>query len=130
MTDKIIEHPDAALMAEVTAEQRIVNTPEACALQEAIFEAMLAYYKYLDANGMFCKDEPLSPDQIKQQREEIERGTYCGDWPLQRASAVVATCNWIGEMDLFLKDGPNDRRYGRGEDPDFFERGLNPMPRR
>jgi hypothetical protein len=122
MTDKIVEHPAAALMTEVEAEQRIVNTPEACALQEAIFEAMLAYYKYLDANGMFFKDEALSPDQL----EEIERGTFV-DWPLMRASAVVATCDSAGEMNIFLKDGPNDRRYGGGVDPDPEERGLNPV---
>lgn len=122
MTDKIVEHPAAALMTEVEAEQRIVNTPEAYALKKAIFDAMLAYYKYLDANGLFFKDEAFSPGQL----EEFERGVFC-NWPLLRASAVVATCDAAGEMEIVLKDGPSDRRYGEGVDPDPEERGLNPV---
>jgi hypothetical protein len=41
------------LMAEVKTERAIADTPEAEALQEAIFDAVRAYYEYLDRHGLF-----------------------------------------------------------------------------
>jgi hypothetical protein len=48
----IYDHPAAALMAEVKAEQAIASTPEALALQEAIYAAVRAYHEYLDRHGL------------------------------------------------------------------------------
>ena len=48
----IVDHPAAALMAEVKAEHAVAEAPEAQALQEAIFSAVRAYYDYLDRHGV------------------------------------------------------------------------------
>jgi hypothetical protein len=48
-----IDHPAIALMTEVEAERAIVTTPEAEALQTAIFDAVRAYCEYLDRHGLF-----------------------------------------------------------------------------
>jgi hypothetical protein len=100
----VVDHPAAALMAEVEAERAIADTPEAEALQDAIFHAVKAYYEYLDRHGLF----------------------YDADRQLLKASALHVICDMLGAMEIILKDGPIDRRYGQGEDPDPFEQGLNP----
>jgi hypothetical protein len=43
---EIVQRPAAALINEVNAEREIANASEAEALQDAIFEAVFAYYKY------------------------------------------------------------------------------------
>ena len=100
----VVDHPAAALMTEVEAERAIVTTPEAEALQEAIFDAVRAYYEYLDRRGLFYDD----------------------DRDLAKASGLYVICDMIGTIDIFLKDGPGDRRYGQGKDPDPFGQGRNP----
>jgi hypothetical protein len=96
--------PPASLMAEVAAEERIIGTKEAQALQHNILTAVNAYYEYLNQNGLFFDHE----------RE------------LLRASALIVTCDMNGEIEIVLKDGAIDRRYGTGGDPDPEGRNLNP----
>jgi hypothetical protein len=100
----VVDHPAKVLMAEVKVERDIADTPEAQALQEAIFTAVRAYYDYLDLNGLF----------------------YDAERELVRASALHVICDMCGDVDIMLKDGPIDRRYGDGEDPDPFGTGLSP----
>jgi hypothetical protein len=100
----IVNHPAAALMTEVKTERAITGTAEAEALQEAIFDAVTAYYKYLDRHGLF----------------------YDADRELVRASELHLICDMCGDIEIILKDGPIDRRYGPGEDPDPFGEGRNP----
>ncbi len=100
----VVNHPAAALMAEVEAERAIADTPEAQALQNAIFDAVRAYYEYLDRHGLF----------------------YDAERELVRATALHVICDMCGTMDIMIKDGALDRRYGDGEDPDPFGTGLNP----
>src|SRR5215218_289391 len=92
---EIVDHPAARLMTEVNAEREIASAPEAVVLQDAIFEAVFAYYKYLDSNGLF----------------------YDADRDLLRASGLHVIHNGM-DCDIRLKDGAIDRRYGGGEDPD------------
>jgi hypothetical protein len=100
----VVDHPAAALMTEVEAERAIVTTPEADALRAAIFDAVRAYYEYLNRRGLF----------------------YDADRDLVKASALYVICDMIGDMEIILKDGPIDRRYGQGKDPDPFGQGRNP----
>lgn len=100
----VVNHPACALMAEAEAERAIADTPEAEALQRAIFDAVRAYYKYLDRHGLF----------------------YDADRELVRASGLNVFCDMCGNVETVLKDGPLDRCYGNGMDPDPFCGGHNP----
>jgi hypothetical protein len=42
-----------------------------------------------------------------------------------KASALHVTYDGC-DYDVVLKDGPIDRRYNGGKDPDLEQRGLNP----
>ena len=84
----VVDHPAAALMAEVEAERAIEDTPEAQALQDAICDALRAYYVYLDRHGLFYN-------------VETERG----------ASALhIIYDGW--SYQIIPKEGAIDRRYG------------------
>jgi hypothetical protein len=100
----VVNHPAAALMAEAKAEQAIVDMPEAKALQHAILDAVTAYYEFLNSHGLF----------------------YDADRELLRASGLNVFCDMCGTIDIILKDGPIDRCYGNGEDPDPCGGGHNP----
>ena len=100
----VVDNPAEALMVEVDAEFAIVTTPEAEALQQAICDAVRAYYEYLDHRGLF----------------------YDVDRDLVKASALYVICDMIGDIEIFLKDGPAERRYRQGKDPDPFGSGRNP----
>ncbi len=92
----IAHHPLSALMTEVKSESAIADTPEAQVLQQAIYEAVEAYYNYLDRSGLI----------------------YDHDRDLLRASGLHVIRNLCGGIEIVLKDGALDRRYGDGEDPD------------
>jgi putative DNA primase/helicase len=62
-------------------------------LQETIFAAVESYYKYLDRHGLFYDDE----------REQL------------RATALIVTCDALGDMEIVLKDGAKDRRVRAAE---------------
>jgi hypothetical protein len=99
----ILNHPATALMVEVQAERASAATPEAEALVHAICKATSDYWEYLDQHGII----------------------YDYERDLMRASALHVTYNG-SDYDIVLKDGPIDRRYNGGEDPDVERRGLNP----
>jgi hypothetical protein len=100
----VVDNPAEALMIEVDAEWAIVTTPVAEALQQAICDAVGAYYEYLDRHGLF----------------------YDADRYLVKASGLHVICDMTGDIGIILKDGPADRRYGQGEDPDPLGPGRNP----
>ena len=85
----IFNHPAAALMTEVKAEREIADAPEAEALQQAIFDAVGAYYEYLERHGLF----------------------YDADRDLVKATGLHVICDMTG-IEIFLKGGAIDRRYG------------------
>ena len=92
----VINHPAAALMPEVDAEKAITSTPEARALQEAICQAMRAYCAYLVRGGWVWDEE----------REIVQ------------ASDLHVICDLGGYyVEITLKDGLIDRRYGTGVNP-------------
>ena len=99
----ILNHPATALMVEVQAERAIAATAEAEVLVQAICKAISDYWEYLDQHGII----------------------YDYERDLMRASALHVTYNG-SDYDIVLKDGPIDRRYNGGEDPDVERRGLNP----
>ena len=99
----VVDHPAKSLMGEVKAEREISSTPEARALQEAILQAVRAYWDYLERHG-------LHYDETRD---------------LVRASALHVVCDF-DSVDIFLKDGAIDRRYRGGDDPDPFYSGRNP----
>lgn len=101
----VVNHPAAALMAEVAEERAIADTPEAQDLVSAICKATSAYWDYLERSGLIYDDKR----------------------DLMRASALhIVYDGWSG-WEFILKDGPIDRRYRCGEDPDPEHRGLNPI---
>jgi hypothetical protein len=104
MSEVGINHP-SALMAEAKREREVVDTAEAQALMAAIFRAVSTYRDYLDCHGLFYDD----------------------DRELMLASGLRVTCDINGEMEIILKDGPIDRLYGDGEDPDPFGTLLTMM---
>ena len=99
----VVDHPAAALMCEIEAERAVAATPEAVALMEKVCQAISDYRDYLDRHGLIY-DEKRN---------------------LMRASALHVICDALG-CEVMLKDGPIDRRYNGGEDPDWERRGLNP----
>jgi hypothetical protein len=99
----VIDHPAATLMREVEAEQATTATPEAIALVARIYQSISEYWKYLDRNRLIY-DEKLE---------------------LMKASGLHITFDEMN-CEIVLKDGPIDRRYNGGEDPDPWRRGLNP----
>ena len=99
----VVDHPAAALMREVEAERAITETPEAVALMDNIFKSISDYWDYLDRHGLIYDDKRN----------------------LMRASALHVIHDICG-CEIFLKDGPIDRLFNGGEDPDPFCQGLNP----
>jgi hypothetical protein len=99
----VVDHPAAALMREVEAEQAIVEMPEATALIEKVFQSVSDYWNYLERHGLI----------------------YDYNRNLLRASALHVICDALG-CEIMLKDGPIDRRYNGGDDPDLFTKGFNP----
>jgi len=99
----VVEHSAAGLMREVEAERAIVETPEATALIEKVFQSVSDYWNYLERHGLI----------------------YDAERNLVRASALHVIHDLLG-CEIMLKDGPIDRRYNGGEDPDPFGTGLNP----
>jgi hypothetical protein len=99
----VVDHPAAALMSEVEAERAIATTPEAKTLINRIYQSISDYWDYLDHHGLIYDDKR----------------------DLMRASALHVSYDG-DECHVILKDGPIDRRYNGGEDPDPECRGLNP----
>ena len=70
---------------------------------EKVCTAISEYWKYFDRHAL----------------------TYDEQHNLPRASALHVIYDGIG-YDFVLTDGPIDRRFNGGEDPDPERRGLNP----
>jgi hypothetical protein len=105
---EVAAHPYREAMAEAKRELAIVNTPEAEAMLEAILTAVQRYTDYLDQSGLFYKDDPEDPD----------------DMPIEVSTALVVTSHPCLGIDVILKNGPCQRVYGFGTDPD--PDGRNP----
>ena len=79
----VVNHPAAALMAEVAEERAIADTPEAQDLVSAICKATSAYWDYLERSGLIYDDKR----------------------DLMRASALhIIYDGWSG-WEFILKDG-------------------------
>src|SRR5271167_3335579 len=99
---EVAAHPNREAMAEAERELAIINTPEATTLLEAILAAVQRYTDYLDQSGLFYKDDPEDPD----------------DMPIEVSTALVITSHPCLGIDVILKNGPCQRVYGFGTDPD------------
>src|SRR5262249_36109003 len=113
MTDNIVQHPHRDLMAEAKHERSIVDSAEAEKLQNAIFDAVIAYSDFLERNGLVWESGDLD------------------DLPRLKASALIIThyYGWPpGTTDIKLKDGACDRVYGNGANPDPFGNGPSDIP--
>ena len=96
-------------MAQAGRERAIVDAPKAVAMKEAIFAAVHKYMTYLNRAGMFYQDEhPDNSDYV----------------PLTVSTALVVTAHPYLGIDISLKDGPLQRVFGLGVDPD--PDGRNP----
>jgi hypothetical protein len=115
MNDKVVPHPHRDLMAEAKHEREITDSPEAQALQDAIFTAVRAYSDFLDGHGLVWEFgvDPHDPD-----------------WPRLKAQALVITVDYglANGIDIALKGGALDRVYGDGANPDPFGFGPPDIP--
>jgi hypothetical protein len=92
------------LVVRAEREREIVSSPEAQALQQAIYKAVRAYSDFLERH-----------DGLIWGRD--------GDdgLPTMMAQALVITADYgadYGSIDITLKDGALDQLYGEGADPD------------
>jgi hypothetical protein len=112
MSAMIAAHPYRDLMAEAERERQIIEGPESRALQERMFEAVLAYGDFLESQNLVW-DDVVDPPRLK-------------------AQSLVVTLDFgqRGSVDITLKDGALDRVYGKGRNPDPFEAGPPDIPHR
>jgi hypothetical protein len=111
MSDSVASHPYRELMAEAQHEREVADSPEGAALQDAVCVAVIAYSDFLERNGLIWGSG--------------------SDWPRQKARALVITRDYgegYGTTDFTLKDGPLDRVYGNGRNPDPEGRGPPDIP--
>jgi hypothetical protein len=98
----------AELMILAEKERAIIHTDEAFALRQVIWKAMDAYWEYLNRNGL-CWTDDCRP----------------------RATGLVAQYDigMGGKYDVYLKDGPLHRLYGKGQDPwPMWDNDEEPLP--
>jgi len=111
MSDSVASHPYRELMAEAQHEREVADSPEGAALQDAVAAAAGAYSDFLERNGVIWE---------------------CSfDYPRQKARALVISRDYgkdYGTTDITLKDGPLDRVYGNGRNPDPEGRGPPDIP--
>jgi hypothetical protein len=97
MTDDVIEHPQHTLMLEARHERKVVYSPEADILKNAIFDSVRAYSDFLQNKGLVWVDDADSPFESR-----------------MKAQALVVTCSYCidphGTIDINLKDGALDLR--------------------
>jgi hypothetical protein len=106
----VVAHPHRELMVEAKREREIVDTPKARALQEAIFEAVEAYWKYLNDHGLIMEEDSSS------------------DHYRVKASALMVTVDLPGTIEIWIKNGAADRVFGNGVNPDPDGRGPSDVP--
>ncbi len=100
MGTNLVSHPYRDLMSEAKQEREVADSPEADALKDDIVRAIVAYSDYLDRNGLIWEE---TPSGIR-----------------MKASALVVTLDYGrgDQIGITLKDGPLDRVYGTGFNPD------------
>jgi hypothetical protein len=106
MRGHAVSHPKDNLMMEAKIERDVADSAEAEALQGAIFIAVRAYSDFLEDRGVIWSEH--DPDEI----------------PSLKAQALVVTLDYgdgDNAIDIKLKNGPLDRVYGDGVDPDPFK---------
>jgi hypothetical protein len=91
-------------MDEAKREREVVESPEGQALLNALTDAVIAYYDFLDDNALI--DEVTADGELR-----------------IKASALVLTHSLDGTIEVTLKDGACDRVYGNGQNPDLYNRG-------
>jgi hypothetical protein len=104
MADNVVQHPKRGLMTEAVIERELCESPEAQALHEAIFKAVLGYVDFLHQHNMIFEYGP-DPDEL----------------PRMKAQALVVTVDFGADpdtIDISLKGGALDRVYGDGVNPD------------
>jgi hypothetical protein len=111
MTDSVIPHPHSDLLEEAKREREVAESPEGQRLREAIVDAVKAYSKFLDRNGLIFEhrgDEEL---------------------PRLKAEALVVTDHYgLEYTDITLKNGALDRVFGNGVNPCPFGLGPKDIP--
>jgi hypothetical protein len=105
----ITKHPHSDLMAEAKREREVVESQEGQALLNALMDAAIAYWEFLDRNALI--DEVTADGELR-----------------IKASALVVTHTLDGTIDVTLKDGACDRVYGNGQNPDLFGAGPGDIP--
>ena len=113
MTDNVVAHPHRELMAEARHERELADSPEAEVLQEAIDKSVRAYSEFLEQHGLIW-DHNADPDLLR-----------------LKAQALIVTLDYgspDNAVDITLKDGPLDRVYGNGINPDPWELGPPDIP--
>jgi hypothetical protein len=105
----ITRHPNYDLMAEAKRELEVVDSPEGQALLDALTDAAIAYWNFLDRNALI--DEVTADGELR-----------------IKASALVVTHTLDGTISVTLKDGAQDRVYGNGQNPDPFDAGPGDIP--
>jgi hypothetical protein len=111
MSDSVASHPYRELMAEAQHEREVADSPEGAALRDAVCAAVSAYSDFLERQGVIWE--------------------YSSDCPRLKAQALVITADYgedYGTIDITLKDGPLDRVYGNGRNPDPEGRGPPDIP--
>jgi hypothetical protein len=111
MGDNVVAHPYRELMAEAQREREILDTPEAWALQCAIWKAVSDYEDFLAQHDLLW-DEDESVDVM----------------PRFKATALVITSHFSGGCEIMIKDGAIDRVFSNGTNPDPYGRGPADIP--
>jgi hypothetical protein len=106
----LLAHPFRELMMEAQQERKIADSSESWALKQRIAEAVIAYSDFLDNHNLIWDDSV--------------------EFPRLKASSLVVTHDFGdgGSVDINLKDGPIDRVYGNGRNPDPFGAGSTDIP--
>ena len=102
MEDDVVPCPGFGLAIEAAHETKVASSPEAQALEDAICNAVRAYWDFLERHSMIWEERP-------------------DGFPRLKAQALVVTLDYgdrNNAVDITLKGGALDRVYGDGVDPD------------
>jgi hypothetical protein len=112
MTEVAKPYPCRELLEEAAREREIADSQEGKILQDAIDNAMGAYFAFLDRHGLIW-DANADPVSLLRLKARSLVATYdCGT-------------SWLN---ITLKDGAIDRVYGNGVNPDPDGRGPSDIP--
>jgi hypothetical protein len=112
--DQVVSHPHRQLMEEAEHERAVTESLEGYALVQALCRAIDAYSQFLDNQNLIWDwNDPETKNSA--------------GGPRVKARALMAIIDYAtgdGSIEIKLQDGPLERVYGNGTNPDY--EGLGP----